>query len=107
MPAGPWRPPIVATKSLDGEGIPELWEQVLRHRAFLAEDGRLEERRRDGLSRQLRALALDRMARRVERAADPAFLEAMTDAVLSRELDPATAVDRLLARLPEGDAEEA
>jgi LAO/AO transport system kinase len=105
VPAGPWRPPIVATRSLDGEGIPELWQQVLRHRAFLAEDGRLEERRRDGLSRQLRALAVDRMARRLERAADPAFLEEMTDAVLTHELDPATAVDRLLARLPEGDLE--
>jgi hypothetical protein len=45
------------------------------------------------------------MARRLERAADPAFLEEMTDAVLTHELDPATAVDRLLARLPEGDLE--
>ena len=46
-----------------------------------------------------------REVERLERAADPAFLEEMTDAVLTHELDPATAVDRLLARLPEEDLE--
>jgi LAO/AO transport system kinase len=99
VPPGPWRPPIVSTRSLDGEGIPELWEQVLRHREFLAADGRLEARRREGLARQLRALAVDRLARGVDDAAEPAFLDEIIDQVLSRALDPASAVDRVLARV--------
>ena len=50
--------------------------------------GRLEARRRDGLARQLRALAADRLARRVEAAADPAFVDALIDDVLAQRVDP-------------------
>ena len=98
VPAGPWEPPIVRVAALDGSGLEELWEAVERHRAFLAGKGRLEARRRDGLARQLRALAADRLARRVEAAADPAFVDGLIDDVLARRVDPSGAVDRVLGR---------
>ena len=98
VPAGPWEPPIVRVAALDGTGLDELWEAVERHRAFLAGEGRLEARRRDGLARQLRALAADRLARRVEAAADPAFVDGLIDDVLARRVDPSGAVDRVLGR---------
>ena len=98
VPAGPWEPPIVRVAALDGTGLEELWEAVERHRAFLAGEGRLEARRRDGLARQLRALAADRLARRVEAAADPAFVDGLIDDVLARRVDPSGAVDRVLGR---------
>ena len=98
VPAGPWEPPIVRVSALEGTGLDELWEEVERHRAFLDEEGRLEARRRDGLARQLRALAADRLARRVEAAADEAFLDALIDEVVDRRLDPAAAVNRVLER---------
>jgi len=98
VPAGPWEPPIVRVAALDGSGLEELWEAVERHRAFLAGEGRLEARRRDGLARQLRALAADRLARRVEAAADPAFVDGLIDDVLARRVDPSGAVDRVLGR---------
>src|SRR5213596_1547020 len=40
-----WRPPIVLTEATRGENVPELWEKVEEHRAYLAEEGRLEARR--------------------------------------------------------------
>jgi GTPase len=98
VPGGPWEPPIVRVAALDGTGLEELWEAVERHRAFLGEEDRLEARRREGLARQLRALAADRLARRVDTAADPAFVEALIDDVLARRVDPAEAVDRILGR---------
>ena len=98
VPAGPWEPPIVRVAALEGTGLDELWEAVERHRAFLAGEGRLEARRRDGLARQLRALAADRLARRVEAAADPAFVDGLIDDVLARRVDPSGAVDRVLGR---------
>ena len=98
VPAGPWEPPIVRVAALDGTGLDELWEAVERHRAFLAGEGRLEARRRDGLARQLRALAADRLARRIEAAADPAFVDGLIDDVLARRVDPSGAVDRVLGR---------
>ena len=98
VPAGPWEPPIVEVSALEGTGLAELWAEVERHRAFLAEGGRLDARRREGLARQLRALAADRLARRVDSAADEAFVDALIDEVADRRLDPAAAVDRVLER---------
>jgi LAO/AO transport system kinase len=99
VPAGPWTPPVVMTQALDGTGIPELWDAVGEHRAFLAGEGRLAARSAAGMDRQLRALVLERLARRLDEAADPAFMGALVDLVLARELDPPTAADRLLDRL--------
>ena len=97
-PAGEWEPPIVRVRTLEGEGVAELWAEVERHRAFLDADGRLEARRREGLRRQLRALALDRIARRVDAAADPDFVGGVLDDVMARTTDPSGAVDLLLER---------
>src|SRR5207253_960561 len=41
-----WRPPIVLTEATRGENVPELWEKIEEHRAFLEQEGRLEEQRR-------------------------------------------------------------
>ena len=98
VPAGPWEPPIVRVRALEEGGVADLWAEVERHRAFLDAGGRLEARRRDGLARQLRALAAERVARRVDAKADPDFLEGLINDVLARRLDPSGAVDRVLER---------
>jgi LAO/AO transport system kinase len=97
VPGGPWEPPIVRVTALDGGGVAELWSQVEAHRGFLGSEGRLEARRREGLRRQLVALALDRLARRVEAAGDD-VLPGLIDDVMARRVDPSGAVDRLLER---------
>src|ERR671933_235047 len=52
-----WTPPIVLTEAARGENVPELWEAVERHRAFLVEGGGLEERRRRNVAGELFAIA--------------------------------------------------
>jgi LAO/AO transport system kinase len=99
VPAGPWEPPIVATQAHEGSGVAELWGAIARHRAHLAEGSGLDERRRDGLHRQLRALALDRLGRRLDAACSPAFVEQLVSEILDRSLDPDTAVDQVLGRM--------
>jgi LAO/AO transport system kinase len=45
-PASPtWTPRVIAASARTGEGIPELWELVLAHRAALTASGELEARR--------------------------------------------------------------
>jgi len=95
---GGWRPPIVSTRALDGEGVGELAAAIARHRAHLADDGALEARRRDGLARQLRSLALDRFGRRVDEVLEAGFVEGLVDEVLAGRLDPASAVDEVVER---------
>src|SRR5438477_9767387 len=35
-----WKPPIILTEAVRGENVPELWEKIAAHRAFLEESGR-------------------------------------------------------------------
>jgi LAO/AO transport system kinase len=91
------RPPIVLTEALRGDGVPELWDALAAHRDALAGDGRLEERRRRNLSAEVFAVASSRAKAHLEAAVaeDPA-LRRVLEAVEARELDPLSAVQRIL-----------
>jgi LAO/AO transport system kinase len=41
-----WRPPVLLCSGATGLGLPELWRQVLAHRALLEREGALAEKRR-------------------------------------------------------------
>jgi LAO/AO transport system kinase len=103
-----WNPPIVLTEAVRGEHVPELWEKVEEHRAFLEESGRLDERRRANLAREVFAVAASRAGRHLEQAvADDAELRRLLAEVQARELDPLTAVQEILEkvfRIHDGDA---
>jgi LAO/AO transport system kinase len=103
-----WNPPIVLTEAVRDEHVPELWEKVEEHRAFLEQSGRLEERRRANLAREVFAVASSRASRHLEQAvADDAELRRLLAEVQARELDPLTAVREILEkvfRIDDGDA---
>jgi LAO/AO transport system kinase len=106
--SGDWNPPIVLTEAVRGEHVPELWEKVEEHRAFLEQSGQLEERRRANLAREVFAVASSRASRHLEQAvADDAELRRLLAEVQARELDPLTAVREILEkvfRIHDGDA---
>jgi LAO/AO transport system kinase len=92
-----WKPPIVLTEASRGENVPELWEKVEEHRAWLESDGLLEERRRENLAREVFAVASARAKHHLERAvADDPQLRRLLEQVQRRELDPLTAVREIL-----------
>lgn len=41
-----WRPPVLTMSALEGSGLQELWDTVLKHRDVLREAGEFEARRR-------------------------------------------------------------
>jgi LAO/AO transport system kinase len=43
--AGEWRPPVVLVSATRGDGLADLGAAIARHRAYLAEAGRLQKRR--------------------------------------------------------------
>jgi LAO/AO transport system kinase len=102
-----WNPPIVLTEAVRGEHVPELWEKIEEHRAFLEQSGLLEERRRANLAREVFAVAASRAGRHLEQAvADDAELRRLLAEVQARELDPLTAVREILEkvfRIHDGD----
>jgi LAO/AO transport system kinase len=94
------RPPILLTEAVHGENISELWSELEEHRAALEADGRLDERRRRNLAREVFAVASSRMKRLVEEAvADDAELRRILEAVERREVDPLTAVDEIVEKV--------
>jgi LAO/AO transport system kinase len=102
-----WRPPIVLTEALRGEGVEELWEQVEAHRRHLQDNGLLEGRRADHLAGEVFAVASARAKTHLEQAvADDPELRRLLAEVQRRELDPLTAVREIMEkvfRITEGD----
>src|SRR5882724_1807935 len=95
-----WRPAIVLTEATRGENVPELWEKIEAHRAYLEESGRLEERRRRNLAGEVFAVASARAKQHLEQAvADDPELRRLLDEVQRRELDPLTAVREILEKV--------
>jgi len=95
-----WRPPIVLTEATRGENVPELWEKLEAHRAFLESSGLLEERRARNLAAEVFAVASARAKAHIERTVegDPE-LRRLLDEVQRRELDPLSAVREILEKV--------
>jgi len=103
-----WRPPIVLTEAVRTEGVPELWEQIDAHRAFLEAEGALEERRRRNLAGEVFAVASARAKSHLERAvADDPELRRLLDEVQRRELDPLSAVREIMEKVFKVDGSDA
>ena len=95
-----WKPPIVLTEAVSGEGVPELWDKVLEHRRHLEESGALAERRAANLAGEVFAVASARAKSRLEAAvAEDEELRRLLGEVQRRELDPLTAVREIMERV--------
>jgi len=95
-----WRPPIVLTEAVREDNVSDLWTRIEEHRAHLADEGRLEERRRRNLTGEVFAVASSRAQAHLERTVegDPE-LRRVLDAVERRELDPLTAVQEIIEKV--------
>jgi LAO/AO transport system kinase len=95
-----WRPPIVLTEAVEGEGIEELWEKIQEHRGHLEGDGLLAERRARNLAGEVFAVASARAKTHLEQAvAEDPELRRLLGEVERRELDPLTAVREILEKV--------
>ena len=91
------RPAILLTEAIRGENVPELWAALEEHRASLSIGGRLEERRRRNLAREVFAVASSRAKAHLQAAvAEDPELQRVLSAVQRRELDPLSAVRQIM-----------
>ncbi|MFE6866540.1 methylmalonyl Co-A mutase-associated GTPase MeaB [Kitasatospora sp. NPDC057692] len=96
---GDWRPPIVKTVAARGEGVDEVVEALEKHRAWLDEHGELAVRRRRRAADEIEAIALAALRARIGDLHGDRQLAALAERVVSGELDPYGAADRLVAGL--------
>ncbi len=93
-----WRPPVVLISGLLGEGLEELWQRIVAHRAIMERSGEFSARRRDQQVRWMRELAEERLRRRLYGDAQAkARLAAIEKDVAEGRLTPAKGAEALLA----------
>ena len=99
-PSDGWRPPVVLTEAVRGEGVDTLWEKIGEHRAWLEAGGELERRRQRNLAEEVFAVASIRARRHIEETVrDEPELRRLLDEVQERRLDPLTAVREILEKV--------
>jgi LAO/AO transport system kinase len=95
---GEWRPPILKTEATAGKGVAELLDAVARFRAHGA--GGHAGRRRARAEWRVRELLAQRFVQHVEaEVLAPGEFDRMLDRIATRELDPYTAADDIVARV--------
>lgn len=97
LPHESWRPPIVSTVGLTGEGVTDLWDAVLAHREHAESSGELLARRTFRLREELREIVAQRLGRRARKLCSGERWDDLTDSVIERKIDPWTAADEMLS----------
>ena len=98
---GEWRPPILKTQAITGEGVPELLATIERFRAHSADSQ--GSRRRARAEFRLRELIAQRFVQHVEQQVlGEGELGGILDRIAARELDPYAAVDEIVRRALKG-----
>jgi LAO/AO transport system kinase len=102
-----WRPPVIATKALDGEGIEELEDAIAQHADYLRESGLL------GLKteQRMKAELLEILNLKVSQAAARVLDEdeegrELVRRMTARELDPHSAAEEVMEHLLKREVEK-
>ncbi len=95
-----WRPPVVCATAPTGDGVDDVWQAVVDHRAHGEAGGELAERRRRRAAEEVTRLVAARLTERARSATGGARGRELADAVAAGEVDPWTAADELLGDDP-------
>jgi LAO/AO transport system kinase len=97
-----WKPPIVSTVAVRGEGIDELVSRLDAHWAWLDKSGERERRRVERAREEVAALALGVLRGRMTRLPGDSALGPLAARVAGGQTDPYSAADELLDALTDG-----
>ena len=96
LPHDAWRPPIVPTVASSGDGVTDLWDAVLAHRAHAEASGQLESRRSFRSSEELREIVVNRLRERAREICTGERWDELAESVADHTVDPWTAADEML-----------
>jgi LAO/AO transport system kinase len=95
--SAPWRPAVIPTVSIRGEGIAALWAAFKEHRSYLEESGQLAAVRIKRVSRELTEQVEYLLKNRVwEEVRGKFALEELIEKIARREKDPYSSACELL-----------
>jgi LAO/AO transport system kinase len=92
-----WRPPVLTMSALEGTGLSELWDTVLKHRRVLSDAGEFEARRRKQQVEWMWSMVRDAVLDRVtSNSAVRAIRADLEQQVRDGALTPALAAQQIL-----------
>jgi LAO/AO transport system kinase len=95
-----WIPPVVTYSALTGDGVTELWEQILNHKAKLTETGEIAAWRREQQVKWMWSMFDDRLRDRLRTDRTlKSRLPQLEAAVSAGRLSPAMAADEIAQTL--------
>ncbi|HEY3736301.1 MAG TPA: methylmalonyl Co-A mutase-associated GTPase MeaB [Jatrophihabitans sp.] len=97
--ADEWQAPVITCSGLNNIGLDKIWSHIQRHREWLAQGGRFEERRHEQLVQWSRDLVRDRLLARLDEPAVRAVADAAEAEVIADKLTPDQAAARILDAL--------
>jgi LAO/AO transport system kinase len=95
-----WSPPVITYSALTGDGVAELWAQVLSHKEKMTASGELAERRREQQVKWMWTMLEERLSARLR--SDPsvrAKVKAAEARVAAGKLAPTLAVEAIAGLL--------
>jgi GTPase len=87
--------PVVKTVASQNKGIEELSEFIEMHKEYLIKKGKLAEKRKENLVKQINELVNDRLENRFWSGQRKEMLDKMIDKIAGREVNPYDFVDEL------------
>lgn len=94
-----WKPPIVKTIAMTGEGVTDLAEALARHLEHLQATGQIVARGERQARSEIQALLYQALLRRIDATLGPARFAELVAAVAARQQDPYAATDEILHAL--------
>ena len=91
-----WKPPVLKTVAVKGEGIAELVDVVWSHRQYLIDHGRFDAHNAEQIHRFLKAMVIEKTAGRIFNST---AYQKMLEEINERKIDPITAAEKLVAGL--------
>ncbi|HEX9076794.1 MAG TPA: methylmalonyl Co-A mutase-associated GTPase MeaB [Anaerolineae bacterium] len=95
--ANDWRPPVLRTIAIKGEGVELVLDWISKHRSYLESEHRLESKERARLRAELELVVQREMMARIFHGVNSARIESMVDKIVARELDVYKAAEQLMA----------
>ena len=97
---GEWKPPIIKTVAINGEGVSDLVEAFYAHREYLLESGKFDGRNVEREYQFFRRLVMEMAADKIfSSMADLPAYDSLLDSLRERKVDPYSAAEMLIKGL--------
>ncbi len=97
-PVEMWKPCVLLTEAVNGRGIVELADTLLRHRDFLASSGEIERRRLQRARAELAGAIEHALRVKVQQDVDSDYLDSQAKRLLQRDADPYSVAEEVVRK---------